>query len=82
MRNLHIKYPDNIKKAMKKFYETLSEKDRRRYAAIEAIKLGYGGQKYVCEILGCTPDTVKVATDEFFNDKIDDIEGIRSTAIS
>ncbi len=28
---------------MKSYYESLSEKDRRRYAAIEATKLGYGG---------------------------------------
>ncbi len=77
MKKLHINYSDDIKKAMKMFYETLSEKDRRRYAAIESIKLGYGGQKYICEILGCTPDTVKVGTDELLNDKIDEIEGIR-----
>jgi len=50
---------------MKSFYETLSEKDRRRYAAIEAMKLGYGGQKYICEILGCNPDTVKTGVEEF-----------------
>lgn len=77
MRNLHIKYSNDIKKAMKMFYETLSEKDRRRYAAIESIKLGYGGQKYICEILGCSPDTVKVGTDELLNDNLDEIEGIR-----
>ena len=47
-----IKYSDKNKETMKKFYNTLSEKDRRRYAAIEALKLGYGGQKYICEILG------------------------------
>jgi len=61
---IHIKYSEEIKSAMKKFYETLSEKDRRRYAAIEAIKLGYGGQKYICEILNCAPDTVQKGTEE------------------
>lgn len=62
---LHINYSDEIKATMKKFFETLSEKDRRRYAAIEAMKLGYGGQKYICEILGCDPDTVKSGVEEF-----------------
>ena len=64
---LHIKYSDEIKITMKRFYETLSEKDKRRYAAIEAIKLGYGGQKYICEILNCNPDTVKAGVEEFEN---------------
>jgi len=30
---------------MKAFYESLSEKDRRRYAALESKKLGHGGQQ-------------------------------------
>ena len=35
-------YSHEIEQEMKKYYATLSEKDRRRYAAIEALKLGYG----------------------------------------
>lgn len=61
---LYIKYSDDLKKTMKLFYDALSEKDRRRYAAIEAMKLGYGGQKYICEVLGCNADTVKTGMDE------------------
>ena len=57
-------YSNEIEKKMKKFYETLSEKDRRRYGAIESMKLGHGGQKYICEILGCNPNTVKKGTEE------------------
>jgi len=44
---------------MKSFYESLSEKDRRRYAGIEALKLGRGGQTYIAGILGCSRNTVK-----------------------
>ncbi|MFM7715696.1 MAG: hypothetical protein ACKO7A_24225, partial [Microcystis sp.] len=32
-----------IETQMQRFYQSLSEKDSRRYAAIEALKLGYGG---------------------------------------
>ena len=32
------KYPKEIENQMKDFYESLSEKERRRYAGIEAIK--------------------------------------------
>jgi hypothetical protein len=35
-------YPHEIEQAMKKYYATLSEKDRRRYAAVEALKLRHG----------------------------------------
>ena len=31
---------------------------------MEASKLGYGGQKYICEILGCDAGTVKRGKDE------------------
>jgi len=61
---LKFKYTDEVASTMKKFFESLSEKDRQRYAAIEALKLGNGGQKYICEILGCDPDTVKTGTKE------------------
>jgi Rhodopirellula transposase DDE domain len=62
-----LPYPREIEETMKKFYETLSEKDRRRYAAIEALKLGHGGQKYICEVLSCDPETVKRGREELQN---------------
>lgn len=36
-------YESDIERKMQRLYATLSEKDRRRYAAIEAAKLGHGG---------------------------------------
>ena len=65
---LRLKYTDEVASTMKKFFESLSEKDRRRYAAVEALKLGNGGQKYVCEILGCDPDTLKRGAEELQNE--------------
>jgi len=44
---------------MVNFYRSLSEKDRRRYAAVEAGKLGHGGVAYVARLFGCDPDTVR-----------------------
>ncbi|KPA12395.1 Transposase, Rhodopirellula-type, partial [Candidatus Magnetomorum sp. HK-1] len=43
---------------MKRFYDSLNEKDRRRYAGIESLKLGHGGRTYIAEILGCCTKTV------------------------
>jgi hypothetical protein len=68
---LRVKYSEEVERAMKTLYETLSEKDRRRYAAAEALKLGRGGQRYVCRVLGCDPATVKRGTDELQNQKAD-----------
>lgn len=52
-------YPTKIETQMKKFYSSLSEKDSRRYAAVEAQKLGYGGVAYICRVLGCNDGTVR-----------------------
>jgi len=44
---------------MRDFFVTLSEKDRRRFAAIEAKQLGYGGVTYVAEVLNCSRRTIE-----------------------
>jgi len=51
-------YSPEVEQAMRDFYESLSEKDRRRYAAVEAAKLGHGGKAYAARLFGCDPDTV------------------------
>jgi len=49
---LVAKYPDETERLMRLFYSRLSEKDRRHYAAMEAMKLGRGGTTYISELLG------------------------------
>lgn len=51
-------YPPEVEAMMKKLYQTLSEKDKRRYAAIEALKLGHGGQSYIAQLLSCSRNTI------------------------
>lgn len=51
-------YSEETEAQMLSFYNSLSEKDRRRYAAIEAIKLGYGGNSYIGRILQCDAKTI------------------------
>lgn len=43
---------------MIRFYNTLNERDRRRYAAIEAVKLGHGGIAFISQLLNCDPKTI------------------------
>ena len=49
---------------MRAFYETLSEKDGRRFAVLEAKRLGYGGITYIADVLGCSARTIERAWDE------------------
>ena len=51
-------YDATTEQTMRKFHGTLSEKDKRRYAAIEALKLGHGGGVYIAAVLGCHRVTI------------------------
>ena len=52
-------YTAEIEGKMQRFFGWLSEKDRRRYAAIEAAKLGHGGIEYIARILACDPKSIR-----------------------
>lgn len=52
-------YAAEVELKMKRFFGWLSEKDRRRYAAVEAAKLGRGGVEYVSRVLHCDPKTIR-----------------------
>ena len=50
-------YAADVEQKMKRFFGWLSAKDRRRYAAVEAAKLGYGGVEYIAQAgLGVRPE--------------------------
>ena len=51
-------YASEVVERVRGFYQTLSEKDRRRYAAVEARRLGHGGVEYVARVLRCDPKTI------------------------
>lgn len=55
---------ETTKRRMRSFFGTLSEKDQRRYAALEAQRLGYGGMSYVAGVLGCSTKTIQRGTEE------------------
>jgi hypothetical protein len=51
-------YRPDIEQKMKQFYDTLSEKDKRRYAGAEAMKFGRGGLAYINRVLECSQKTI------------------------
>ena len=57
-------YEPHVEERMRAFWQTLSEKDRRRFAALEAARLGHGGLEYVAEVLGCSARTIERGVDE------------------
>lgn len=52
-------YPVDVEMKMQRLFRWLSEKDRRRYAAVEAAKLGHGGVEYIARVLACDPKTIR-----------------------
>ena len=57
-------YTSDVELKMQRLFSTLSEKDARRYAAIEAAKLGHGGIQYISKLFGIDPNTVRRGLDE------------------
>ena len=62
-------YKKTVEEGMQNFYDSLSEKDKRRYAAIEALKLPHGGQEYICNLLGCDHKTIKQGLSDLENEE-------------
>jgi len=70
-------YSPDLEEQMQRYYQSLSEKDRRRYAAIEAQKLGYGGMSYIRDLLGCHTHTIRRGIAELQDEQAMQDEGIR-----
>ncbi len=45
--------------AMRRLYDSLGERERRLYAAAEALKLGRGGVATIARLLGCDEKTIR-----------------------
>jgi hypothetical protein len=59
------RYPRDVEQMMRSFYHSLREHDRRRYAAVEAAKLGHGGTEYIAGVLGIDPKTIRQGRHDF-----------------
>jgi len=71
-------YDDEIENFMIDLYESLSEKDRRRYAAVEAKKIGHGGMTYISTLFGCDQKTIRRGLDDFGDKEKMKRQGVRS----
>ena len=64
-----------IERSLREFAATLSEKDRRRFAAIEAKQRGHGGIRYIARVIGCSEKTIERGLAELDNLVDDPVAG-------
>ena len=69
-------YTLEVERMMRRLFDSLRENDRRRYAAIEAAKLGHGGIDYIARVLDCDPKTIRRGLEELEGE--DDLNAGRS----
>ncbi len=50
--------------AMRQLFDALGERERRLYAAAEALKLSRGGLLYLARLFDCDPKTIRRGMDE------------------
>jgi len=62
------RYLPKIEMLMQLHYSCLSEKDRRHYAALESLKLGWGGMTYISKVLGVDRSTIIQGRKELTSD--------------
>lgn len=65
-------YPITVESQITQFYRSLNERDRRRYAAVEAGRLGHGGLEYISRLLVCDPKTIRRGLSELENELLTD----------
>ena len=51
-------YSPEIEKQMQEMFNRLSEKDKRLYAGVEALKFSYGGISYIAQLFACSRNTI------------------------
>ena len=61
------RYSPEIEEMMCSHFSNLSEKDKRHYAATEAIKIGRGGQSYISELFKITRYRIRRGKKELKN---------------
>ena len=61
---------NELNAALIMFFSTLNEKQRRFYAGFESLKVGYGGDKQIAELLNINRRTVAKGRRELLNDAV------------
>ena len=60
-------YSEDALQVMLNFFNTLPERTRRLYAAVESIKLGHGGTIFISKLFDIDPKTIRRGRKELFD---------------
>lgn len=63
-------YEFSVELKMQSFYGGLREKERRHYAAVEALKLEHGGRQYIGRLLSISQKTLRKGISELSDEKL------------
>lgn len=55
---MQLPYALEIEEQMQEMFSRLSEKDKRLYAGVEALKFSYGGISYIAQLFACSRNTI------------------------
>lgn len=72
-----IDFIHDIEKATLLFYGNLSEKDKRLYVGLEAMKIGYYGVKEISQKFNVNKHTIRTGQKELLTDKLIPVERVR-----
>lgn len=68
------KYDTDLENMMVSHYNSLAERTKRHYAGLEAMKLGFGGKKYICTLFNIHKNTLRRGISELKSGKNLDVE--------
>lgn len=57
--SMKVRYSPSVEQSMRDLFQSLTERDRRHYAAVEAAKLGHGGIRYLAGVFDCDEKTIR-----------------------
>jgi hypothetical protein len=75
-------YTPEVERKMKRLFDSLGEDDRRRYAGVEATKLGHGGIQYIARLLDCDPKTIRRGLEELEQPADLDTDRVRKKGVA
>lgn len=61
---------EEVLKTERKFFDSLSEKDKSRFTAVEALRLGTHGITEISEKFGVDPKTIRAGIEELENEEM------------
>ena len=74
-------YTLEVERVMTRLFDSVGERDRRRYAAVEATKLGHGGVEYIAGLFRCDPKTIRQGQAELESTDDLDIGRVRKKGV-